>query len=165
MVQHEDQSMQYITSAAGSDRAEAPHINFGANNAPVGGAIYIDNIEVTEKDFLSNVTFKADGEIIETAEEAKGANTITAEATIFSGSNLTHELDAEQSLLPVLLVFDRDGRMLDCQMQNEVIGKLYNTVTTTVDAGEWSDEIDRIQFCVWDSIFDIQPIFDSVELN
>lgn len=156
---------EYITSAPGSDRAEAPHINIGANNAPVGGAIYIDNIEVAEKDFLGNVTFKADGEIIETAEEAKGADIITAEAIIFSGTNLTPELNVEQSILPVLLVFDMDGRMLDCQMQTENIGKLYNRVTTTIDAGEWSDDTDRIQFCVWDSIFDIQPIFDSVELN
>lgn len=156
---------EFITSGAGSDRADTPHINIGANNAPVGGAIYIDNMEVAEKDFLSSVIFKADDEEIETAEEAEGAETITAEATIFSGSNLTPELNAEQSILPVLLIFDRDGRMLDCQMQIENIGKLYSTVTTTVDAGEWSDEIDRIQFCVWDSIFDIQPIFDGVELN
>ena len=164
-TEKEECEFEHISSAAGSDRADTPHINIGANNAPGGGAIYIDNMEAAEKDFLSGVTFKADDAVIERAEDAKGASLIVAEATIFSGSNLTPDLDSTQELLPVILAFDGDGKMLDCRMEVENIGKLYSTVTLAMDASGWSDEIEQIQFCVWDSIFDIQPIFDSIELN
>ena len=130
--------------------------------------IYIDNVKIYDGLVSKGGFFEMDGAKIDGVDGVQ-AGTLTANATVLCGdvTSEDHTFSAKQ-VVPVLTVFDGNGRLVDCQVKTDFeLTAGTNEISIDYDVSEYGDSVSGgyVGFYLWKDMTSVRPVIEPIELN
>lgn len=141
-------------------------------NSSVGDPdiIYIDNSRVLSGMYMEDLKFMLGEKEVNTVADINEAGTLTASYKLMN-ADLSEESEAFECehthMLPAMVVFDKNGKMLDCISYSDDLQFLDNSVELNLDVTEFYDKLEggSVNLYVWDSLTGLQVLMDEVILS
>ncbi len=131
--------------------------------------IYIDNCRLLSGLYMEDLEFMLDDKVVEKVSDIDAAGTLTARYNLMNAD--LHEdstaFEGEYTdMLPAMIVFDKNGKMLDCVSYQDTMEFLDNLVELSMDTSDFYDRLDggSVKLYLWDSLMGLQVLMDEVVL-
>ncbi len=135
------------------------------------GEICFDNIRVIQGLYLDDFKFMIDDTEITSVADITEDGTVKA---VFNAANYDLAYNEESILpdtsvfTPMMVAFDKDGMMLDCEIYNDVEIEIYDNpgMEFGLDISSIKEQLEggTVRLYIWDSIDNMEAIFDEIVL-
>lgn len=146
-------------------------INWSSSkNDDVGAVMYMDNFEAHDGLYWEalSLTDNNGTEILAGDAIAEDATELTLDAVIYDAKHLKSDMMTNpESMMttPILVVYDKDGMMLDCAISEHELVYFENNFSVTAELSYYDRaEIDSVKLYFWDSMDGMLNIMEPVEL-
>ncbi len=132
--------------------------------------IYIDNCRLLSGLYMEDLSFMLDDKAVEKVSDIDAAGTLTASYNLMN-ADLSEEsttFEGEYTdMLPAMIVFDKNGKMLDCVSYSDTMEFLDNYVELSIDTTDFYDKLEggSVKLYLWDSLAGLQVLMDEVTLT
>ncbi len=154
------------------DSTLSPRIRINWNSKDyIGMAMYIDNIETHEGLYWESLTLTDNfgTEIAVGDAISDDASALTVSGVLYNAQTLDANMmsnPTDLASVPIVIVYDVNGLMLDCEILEYGIKYFENTFETTVNLGDYDkSEIASVKFYLWDSMENMLNIMEPVEMK
>ena len=162
----------------GRDKAGANHTLIGIKLYTVKGKqssvgdpdiVYMDNCRVLSGMYMENLKFELNGNEVNTVADINDAGTLNVSYNLMN-ADLSEEsttLESEYTeMLPAMVIFDKNGKMLDCVSYGDTINLLDNPVELSIETDGFYEKLEggSVKLYIWDSLMGLQVLMDEVIL-